>query len=587
MSLCLLIFLALASMSYGLTLLSAENPVSDHSCPLNFDVLREVAGVRSVLVDDPRRCRYVLEGMRLIRSEYLRTHGQFLPPSSTSKACWVSYRALVKELVPNFDIESSCGYHPEWVSRACKNVTTGSQFERLIPESKLKDLRENCNQQLQNSSQCALCTNYLLKVQAHLEGLKKDENVSDCSGYPYIYAAALINRFGPTDKGTKSCLFSFRLSHSSAPPRRPWHVVAISGAMMGCLIGIFGAALAVAFMWRLHERKRREKKNSYVAELKSISASAYLVMYNFEEIRNATMNFSRENLIGTGGYGNVYRGKLQDGSEVAVKRFKNCSVSGNTSFAHEVEVIASVKHINLVNLKGYCTATEPLQGHQRMIVCDLMHNGSLYDHLFGSGAKRLPWPIRQRIALGTAHGLAYLHCGAQPGIIHRDIKASNILLDEKFDPKVADFGLAKFNPREMTHLNTRVAGTLGYVAPEYALYGKLSEGSDVYSFGVVLLELVSGKKAVLSAVEGKTCLLTDWAWSLVRQGRALDVVEENMPEMGSQEVMEQYVFIAVFCCHPNLHARPTMDQIVKLLETNGQVSLFSGPPVYTSTTDCL
>ncbi|GFY91979.1 receptor-like kinase in in flowers 3 [Actinidia rufa] len=412
--------------------------------------------------------------MRLIRSEYLQTHGQFLPPSSTSKACWVSYRALVKELVPNFDIESSCGYHPEWVSRACKDVTTGSQFERLIPESKLKDLRENL-------------------------------------GIRIFYAAASINRFGPTDKGTKSCLFSFHLSHSSAPPRRPWHVVAISGAMMGCLIGIFGAALAVAFMWRLHERKRREKKNSYVAELKSISASAYLVMYNFEEIRHATMNFSRENLIGTGGYGNVYRGKLQDGSEVAVKKVQELlSVGGNTSFAHEVEVIASVKHINLVNLRGYCTATEPLQGHQRMIVCDLMHNGSLYDHLFGSGAKRLPWPIRRRIALGTAHG-----------------------------------------------------------------------------FGVVLLELVSGKKAVLSAVEGKTCLLTDWAWSLVRQGKALDVVEENMPEMGLREVMEQYVFIAVFCCHPNLHARPTMDQIVKLLETNGQVSLFSGPPVYTSTTDCL
>ncbi|GFY91982.1 receptor-like kinase in in flowers 3 [Actinidia rufa] len=366
-------------------------------------------------------------------------------PSSTSGACWVSYRALVKELVPNFDIESSCGYHPEWVSRACKNVTTGSQFERLIPESKLKDLRENCNQQLQNSSQCALCANYLLKVQAHLEGLKKDENVSDCSGYPYIYAAALINRLGPTDKGTKSCLFSFHLSHSSAPPRRPWQVVAISGAMMGSLIGIFRAALAVACTSRGDcMRERREKKNSYVAELESISASAYLVM-----------------------------GKLQDGSEAAVKRFKNCSVGGNRSFVHEVEVIASVKHINLMNLRGYCTAAEPLQGHQRMIL------------------------------------------------------------------------------------------------------------------RVVLLELVSGKKAVLSADEGKTCLLTDWAWSLVRQGRALDVVEENMPEMGSQEAMEQYVFIAVLRCHPNFHARPTMDQIVKLLETNGHVSLFSGPPVYTPTTDCL
>ncbi|GFZ02924.1 receptor-like kinase in in flowers 3 [Actinidia rufa] len=556
MSLCLLIFLALASMSYGLTLSSAENLASDHSCPLNFDVLRDVAKVRSALVDVPTCCNYVLEGMRLIQSEYLRTHGQFLPPSSTSEACWVSYRALVRELVPNFDIQTSCGYHPEWVSLACKNVTMGSEFERLIPESKLKDVRENCNQQLQNSSQCALCTNDLLKVQAHLEGLKKDENVSDCSGYPYIYAAALVNRFGPTDKGTQSCLFSFHLWPSSAPPEGPARC-----CNFWCYDGLPYRDFWGSFGGYFHVETAREKEEGE-EEIFVLQSSNQLVQMPIW-------------------------GKLQDGSEIAVKRFKNCSVGGNRSFAHEVEVIASVKHTNLVNLRGYCTAIEPLQGHQRMIVCDLMHNGSLYDHLFGSRAKRLPWPIRQRIALGTAHGLAYLHYGAQPGIIHRDIKASNILLDAKFEPKLADFGLAKYNPREMTHLSTRVAGTLGYVAPEYALYGKLSEGSDVYSFGVVLLELLSGKKAVLSGEEGKAYLLTDWAWSLVRQGRALDIVEENMPEMGSPEVMEQYVFIAVLCCHPNLHARPIMDQIVKLLGKNGLVSLFSGPPVYSPSTDCL
>ena len=181
--------------------------------------------------------------------------------------------------------------------------------------------------------------------------------------------------------------------------------------------------------------------------------------------------------------------------------------------------------------------------------------------------KKLSWPIRQKIVLGTACGLAYLHYGAQPAIIHRDIKASNILLDEKFEPKLADFGLAKFNAEGMTHLSTRVAGTLGYVAPEHALYGKLTEGSDVYSFGVVLLELLSGKKP-LETNEGKASLLTDWAWSLVQKGRALDVIEEGMPELGSHQIMEQYVIIAVLCAHPTLYARPTMEQVVKILETD-------------------
>ncbi|MBA0687358.1 hypothetical protein Goari_014903, partial [Gossypium aridum] len=170
------------------------------------------------------------------------------------------------------------------------------------------------------------------------------------------------------------------------------------------------------------------------------------------------------------------------------------------------------------------------------------------------------------IALGTARGLAYLHHGLHPAIIHRDIKASNILLDETFEPKVADFGLAKIKSEGTTHLSTRVAGTLGYVAPEYALYGKLTEKSDVYSFGVVLLELLSGKKAYDND-EGKIFRVTDWAWELVEQGRALDVLEQDMAEIGLAEVMEQYVLVAVLCSHPILEVRPTMDQTVKILES--------------------
>lgn len=331
-------------------------------------------------------------------------------------------------------------------------------------------------------------------------------------------------------------------------------------------------------------KKRREelaadRERGLGSALDSISGSTNLVKFTFDEIKKATRNFSREYIIGRGGYGNVYKGILPDGTEVALKRFKNCSASGDANFAHEVEVIASVRHVNLVALRGYCIATTNFEGHQRIIVCDLMKNGSLYDHLFGSPDNKLSWPLRQNIALGTARGLAYLHYGAQPAIIHRDIKANNILLDEKFEAKVADFGLAKFTPEGMTHLSTRVAGTMGYVAPEYALYGQLTERSDVYSFGVVLLELLSGKKALLMSDDNQPSLVTDWAWALVREGRALDVVEDEMPEKGSPEVLEKYVLIAVLCSHPQLYARPTMDQVVKMLETDLSVPSIPERPI--------
>lgn len=353
--------------------------------------------------------------------------------------------------------------------------------------------------------------------------------------------------------------------------------------LIGCGSGVVAVSVGFWFFRRKRGRLKRRRREMDRGErglgLRSFEESTTVVRFAFEDIKKATRNFSRDYIIGRGGYGNVYRGLLQDGTEVALKRFKNCSAAGDANFAHEVEVIASVRHVNLVALRGYCIATTQYEGHQRIIVCDLMRNGSLHDHLFGSTEIKLSWPTRQRVALGTARGLAYLHYGAQPGIIHRDIKASNILLDEKFEAKVADFGLAKFTEEGMTHMSTRVAGTMGYVAPEYALYGQLTERSDVYSFGVVLLELLSGKKALSGNNDSQPSLIADWAWSLVREGRALDVIEDNMPELGSPELMEQYVLVAVLCSHPQLYARPTMDQVVKMLETELSVPSIPERPI--------
>ncbi|KAH0633942.1 probable LRR receptor-like serine/threonine-protein kinase RKF3 [Solanum tuberosum] len=554
------------------------------SCPLDFSSLRKIIDQNSKrpTLNSTAQCQYIRQGLRLVQSEYLRRTNSFFPPLSSADSCWNSYQSLVNDYVQNFDIRSSCGFQTSWISQGCMNITTRSEFESKVSPAAITNIVSSCNQSLENNSPCATCTTSLSGLASYLPGPSVG-NLFDCAAYPSVYAAAFANQFGPTDKGTAKCLFLLDVSVGSSGKGKKNVVVIV--VVVVCVLVFALVVFGYWFLWRKRKNGLAKKWNTKRLEsnlssrLDSISGSTTLIRYDFDEIKAATKNFSRVNIVGTGGYGNVYKGVLPGGIEVALKRFKNCSVAGDANFTHEVEVIASVRHVNLVALKGYCTATTPFEGHQRIIVCDLMKNGSLHDHLFGTRHEKLSWGIRQKVAIGTARGLAYLHYGAQPGIIHRDIKASNILLDESFEPKVADFGLAKFTPEGMTHLSTRVAGTMGYVAPEYALYGQLTERSDVYSFGVVLLELLSGKKAIMEFKEGQPTLVTDWAWSLVREGRALDVLEDSIPHLGPPEVMEKYVLVAVLCSHPQLYARPTMDQVVNMLDAEIPVPTIPERPI--------
>ncbi|XAR61255.1 Non-specific serine/threonine protein kinase [Bertholletia excelsa] len=572
-----------ATATARVLLATTNTTTANASCPLNFEVLRRFNdGSKRPILNAQIHCQYILQGLRLVQSEYLRLTDDFLPPLDSAEACWDSYQNLVNGFISNFDIRKTCGFETSWIAEGCMNITTKADFDKIVSEATLSEVVQACNQSLLNSALCASCTTALSSLQAAYLTGKSVGNVSDCTAYPSIYAAAFANQLGPTDEGTAKCLFGLDVtsSDSGAKHRKIIICVVVIGGALVLFLGFGGLWFSRLRQEKLIKKRKIEKRESSLASgLDSISGSTTLIKYSFDEIKQATKNFSRDNIIGRGGYGNVYKGVLPDGSEAALKRFKNCSVAGDASFAHEVEVIASVRHVNLVAIRGYCTATTPLEGHQRIIVCDLMKNGSLHDHLFGMNERKLSWPIRQKIALGTARGLAYLHYGAQPAIIHRDIKASNILLDENFEPKVADFGLAKFTPEGLTHMSTRVAGTMGYVAPEYALYGQLTERSDVYSFGVVFLELLSGKKAIMVAGEGQPSLVTEWAWSLVRKGRALDVIDDGVPELGPPEVLEKYVLVAVLCSHPQLYARPTMDQVVKILDTELPVPSIPERPI--------
>ncbi|XAR53340.1 Non-specific serine/threonine protein kinase [Bertholletia excelsa] len=292
--------------------------------------------------------------------------------------------------------------------------------------------------------------------------------------------------------------------------------------------------------------------------------------FRYEELAMATDNFSNANLLGQGGFGYVHRGVLPNGKEVAVKQLKAGSGQGEREFQAEVEIISRVHHKHLVSLVGYC-----ITGSQRMLVYEFVPNNTLEFHLHGKGRPTMDWPTRLKIALGAAKGLAYLHEDCHPKIIHRDIKSANILLDFNFEAKVADFGLAKFSSDAKTHVSTRVMGTFGYLAPEYASSGKLTEKSDVFSFGVMLLELITGRRPIDSSQSFNDDSLVDWARPLL--SRALEdgnfdtLVDSRLQLDYNHNEMARMVACAASCVRHSARRRPKMSQVVRALE--GDVSL--------------
>ncbi|KAH9613860.1 hypothetical protein KSS87_013091 [Heliosperma pusillum] len=292
--------------------------------------------------------------------------------------------------------------------------------------------------------------------------------------------------------------------------------------------------------------------------------------FTYDELAMATDNFAEDNLLGQGGFGYVHKGILPNGKEVAVKSLKSGSGQGEREFQAEVEIISRVHHKHLVSLVGYC-----ITGSHRLLVYEFVPNSTMEFHLHGKGNTTMDWPTRLRIALGSAKGLAYLHEDCHPKIIHRDIKAANILLNNKFEAMVADFGLAKLSSDVNTHVSTRVMGTFGYLAPEYAASGKLTDKSDVFSFGVMLLELITGHRPVDPAHTYMEDSLVDWARPLLT--RSLEennfdsLVDPHLKNNFNPNEMARMVACAAACVRHSARRRPRMSQVVRALE--GEVSL--------------
>ncbi|KAJ0550732.1 putative protein kinase RLK-Pelle-DLSV family [Helianthus annuus] len=298
-----------------------------------------------------------------------------------------------------------------------------------------------------------------------------------------------------------------------------------------------------------------------------------LRLFSYDELNVACHGFSSKNKVGEGGFGAVYKGRLSDGAIVAIKvlSVELESMRGEREFISEIAALCDVQHENLVNLHGCC-----VEGAKRCLVYDYMENNSLAYRFLGGEQSRnsFSWTRRKNVSLGVAKALAYLHEEKIPHIVHRDIKASNVLLDHDFNPKVADFGLARLFQDDTSHISTRVAGTLGYLSPEYAITGRLTRKSDVYSFGVLLLEIISGRSIVEFDMEHGEHFLVDKAWDMYNCDRLVELVDPVLLT-GDDERLKgeavRFMKVGLLCVQEATKLRPGMSVVIKMLSDETSV----------------
>ncbi|XP_020410018.1 protein NSP-INTERACTING KINASE 3 isoform X2 [Prunus persica] len=344
------------------------------------------------------------------------------------------------------------------------------------------------------------------------------------------------------------------------------HMTIVFGTSFGAALGVI-IIIGLLVWWRYRHNQQiffDVNADQYDPEV----CLGHLKRYTFKELRAATDHFNSKNILGRGGFGIVYKGSLNDGTLVAVKRLKDYNTAGGEiQFQTEVEMISLAVHRNLLRLCGFCS-TE----NERLLVYPFMPNGSvasrLRDHIHGRPA--LDWARRKRIALGTARGLVYLHEQCDPRIIHRDVKAANILLDEDFEAVVGDFGLAKLLDHRESHVTTAVRGTVGHIAPEYLSTGQSSDKTDVFGFGILLLELITGQKALdFGRVANQKGVMLDWVKKLHQEGKVNLMVDKDLKGNFDRVELEEMVQVALLCTQFNPLHRPKMSEVLKMLEGDG------------------
>ncbi|TQD75203.1 hypothetical protein C1H46_039244 [Malus baccata] len=352
-------------------------------------------------------------------------------------------------------------------------------------------------------------------------------------------------------------------STNSQPAGRPRsHKIALAFASsLGCI-----CLLILGFGFLLWWRQKHNKQIflDVTEQHHEEVCLGNLRSFHFRELQSATHNFSSKNLVGKGGFGNVYKGCLRDGTVIAVKRLKDANaIGGEIQFQTELEMISLAVHRNLLRLYGFCMTAK-----ERLLVYPYMSNGSVASRLKAKPA--LDWNTRKRIALGAGRGLLYLHEQCDPKIIHRDVKAANILLDDYYEAVVGDFGLAKLLDHHDSHITTAVRGTVGHIAPEYLSTGQSSEKTDVFGFGILILELISGQRALEfgKAANQKGAIL-DWV-KKIQQEKKFDVlVDKELKNDYDAIELEEMIQVALLCTQNLPNQRPKMSEVVRMLEGDG------------------
>ncbi|KAJ4702816.1 hypothetical protein OWV82_022807 [Melia azedarach] len=376
-----------------------------------------------------------------------------------------------------------------------------------------------------------------------------------------------IGHYGPAISALR-VISSFPPTVSTLPPSAPRQK-----NRTGLIVGIaapIGILSLIALFVLLYLRKIRDDNDEEVLLGIDVKPNTF----SYAELRSATKDFDPSNKLGEGGFGPVYKGTLSDGKVIAVKQLSPASHQGKDQFINEISTISAVQHRNLVRLYGCC-----IEGTRRLLIYEYLENKSLDQILFGKSELHLDWATRFSVCLGTARGLAYLHEESRPRIVHRDVKASNILLDAELCPKISDFGLAKLYDDKKTHISTRVAGTIGYLAPEYAMRGHLTEKADVFSFGVVALEVVSGRANSDNSLDKEKIYLLEWAWSLHENNQSWGIVDPTLTKFNENEAL-RLIGVALLCTQASPMMRPPMSRIVAMLTGDIEVGAVTTKPSY-------
>ncbi|KAF7098255.1 hypothetical protein CFC21_100008 [Triticum aestivum] len=424
------------------------------------------------------------------------------------------------------------------------------------------------------SSNCS-CTAY---AYANLSSDGTYEDPSRC----LVWTGELVDTWKFSNNGENLYL---RLADS--PDQKNNNLVKVVTPTIGSLVILSCIAFVTVCIyrgkWRNKEIEQRQMLR-YASSSNEIGGEyVEFPFVSFEDIATATDNFSDSNQIGRGGFGKVYKGLLEGGKEVAVKRLSEGSRQGIAEFKNEIVLFAKLQHKNLVRLLG-CS----IHGDERLLIYEYLPNKSLDAFLFGAARQSvLDWPTRFKIIKGVARGLLYLHQDSRLTIIHRDLKASNILLHTKMNPKISDFGMARIFGENQQHARTtRVVGTYGYMSPEYVMGGAFSVKSDIYSFGVLLLEIVSGFKISSSELTTNFSNLIAYAWRLWEDGNAAELVESSVLERCPLEEAVRCIHVGLLCVQNHPDDRPLMSSVIFMLENGSALVPAPKKPAYYALGNC-